>query len=48
MTTSMRMRCWHEMQKLTLNEGRQPCKVAIHAWDDLVWARGAAALALSA
>lgn len=36
-----------EMQKLTLNEGRKPCKVAIHAWGDLVWARGAAALALS-
>lgn len=36
-----------EMQKLTLYEGREPCKVAIHAWGDLVWARGAAALALS-
>jgi len=36
-----------EMQKMTLNEGRKPCKVAIHAWGDLVWARGAAALALS-
>ncbi len=36
-----------EMQAMTLNEGRKPCKVAIHAWGDLVWARGAAALALS-
>jgi predicted NBD/HSP70 family sugar kinase len=36
-----------EMQKMTLNEGRKPCEVAIHAWGDLVWARGAAALALS-
>ena len=35
------------MGKLTLNEGRKPCKVAINAWDDLVWARGASALALS-
>ena len=37
-----------EMQALTLSEGRTPCKVAIHAWGDLVWARGATALALSA
>ena len=37
-----------EMQELTLTEGRAPCKVAIHAWGDLVWARGATALALSA
>jgi len=36
-----------EMKAMTLNEGRKPCKVAIHAWGDLVWARGAAALALS-
>ena len=36
------------MRKLTLNEGRRPCRVAINAWDDLVWARGASALALSA
>ena len=35
------------MRKMTLNEGRRPCRVAINAWDDLVWARGAAALALS-
>ncbi|APE42799.1 XylR family transcriptional regulator [Sulfitobacter alexandrii] len=37
-----------EMQELTLSEGRAPCEVAIHAWGDLVWARGATALALSA
>ena len=35
------------MRKLTLNEGRRPCRVAFNAWDDLVWARGASALALS-
>jgi predicted NBD/HSP70 family sugar kinase len=37
-----------EMQTLTLSEGRKPCQIEIHAWDDLVWARGATALALSA
>lgn len=37
-----------EMQKLTLNDGRTPCRVEIHAWGDLVWARGATALALTA
>ncbi|MCO4847849.1 MAG: ROK family protein [Yoonia sp.] len=37
-----------EMQKLVLSEGRKPCQIAIHAWGDLVWARGATALALSA
>ncbi|MFC6759146.1 hypothetical protein ACFQFQ_05975 [Sulfitobacter porphyrae] len=37
-----------EMQELTLSEGRAPCEVAIHAWGDLVWARGATALALAA
>lgn len=37
-----------EMQNLTLAEGRKPCKIAIHPWDDLVWARGATAPALSA
>lgn len=36
-----------EMQKMTLNEGRKPCKVAIHSWGDMVWARGATALALT-
>ncbi|MEW9921781.1 ROK family protein [Marimonas sp. MJW-29] len=35
------------MRKMTLNEGRRPCRVVINAWDDLVWARGASALALS-
>lgn len=36
-----------EMQALTLDAGRNPCQVAMHAWGDLVWARGATALALS-
>jgi predicted NBD/HSP70 family sugar kinase len=36
-----------EMAEMTLTEGRKPCTVAIHAWGDLVWARGASALALS-
>lgn len=35
------------MKSLTLTEGRAACKVSINAWDDLVWARGAAALALA-
>ncbi len=37
-----------EMQKLTLSEGRTPCKVEIHAWGGMIWARGATALALEA
>lgn len=37
-----------EMHKLTLSDGRPPCRVETHAWGDLVWARGATALALSA
>jgi len=37
-----------EMQKLTLSDGRSPCRVEIHAWGDLAWARGATALALTA
>ncbi|SFR36536.1 Sugar kinase of the NBD/HSP70 family, may contain an N-terminal HTH domain [Yoonia tamlensis] len=37
-----------EMHRLTLNDGRAPCAVETHAWGDLVWARGATALALSA
>ena len=37
-----------EMQRLTLSEGRPPCPVEIHGWGDLVWARGATALALAA
>ena len=36
-----------EMRKMTLNDGRQRCPVVINAWDDLVWARGASALALA-
>jgi predicted NBD/HSP70 family sugar kinase len=37
-----------EMQKLTLNDGRKPCRIETHAWGDLVWARGATAVALTA
>ncbi|WP_430383334.1 ROK family protein [Yoonia maritima] len=37
-----------EMHRLTLNDGRSACTVETHAWGDLVWARGATALALSA
>lgn len=37
-----------EMQKLTLSDGRPPCRIETHAWGDLVWARGATALALAA
>ena len=37
-----------EMNSLTLSEGRSPARVVPHAWGDLVWARGATALALSA
>lgn len=36
-----------EMQKLTLSDGRQPCEIQIHPWDDLVWAKGATAAALA-
>lgn len=37
-----------EMQRLTLSHGRSPCRIETHAWGDLVWARGATALALAA
>lgn len=37
-----------EMQAHTLDDGRPPCQVEIHTWGDLVWARGATALALEA
>jgi predicted NBD/HSP70 family sugar kinase len=37
-----------EMRALTLVEGREPARIEIHAWGDLVWARGASALALAA
>ena len=37
-----------EVAALSLNEGRSPARIEIHAWGDLVWARGATALALSA
>ncbi len=37
-----------EMEALVIQTGRQPPRVEIHAWGDLLWAHGAAALALSA
>jgi hypothetical protein len=37
-----------EMQRLILPGARLPVRVEVHAWGDLVWAQGAAALALSA
>ncbi len=37
-----------ETRRLTLSNGRAPCPVEVHAWGDLVWARGATALALAA
>lgn len=36
-----------DMQELTLSDGRAPCPVEVHGWGDLVWARGASAMALS-
>ena len=36
-----------EMQAMALNTGRPLPRVEIHAWGDLLWAHGAAALALS-
>ncbi|MGB7243210.1 MAG: ROK family protein [Sulfitobacter sp.] len=36
-----------EMQAQILHRGDTPQKVEVHAWGDLMWARGAAALALS-
>nr|WP_319250893.1 ROK family protein [uncultured Celeribacter sp.] len=36
----------NETRALTSKPGRQPTPVEIHAWGDLVWARGAGALAL--
>lgn len=37
-----------EIQALALNTGRPAPRIEIHAWGDLLWAHGAAALALSA
>lgn len=37
-----------EIKALALNTGRPVPKIEIHAWGDLLWAHGAAALALSA
>ncbi|WP_162409289.1 ROK family protein [Acuticoccus sediminis] len=36
-----------EVQSLTSRTGRMPPKIEINAWGDMVWARGAAALALA-
>lgn len=36
-----------EMQNLAINTGRALPRIEIHAWGDLLWAHGAAALALS-
>ena len=36
-----------EMQDLVINSGRPQPPIEIHAWGDLLWAHGAAALALS-
>jgi predicted NBD/HSP70 family sugar kinase len=36
-----------EMDKLVLNTGRPTPPIEVHAWGDLLWAHGAAALALS-
>jgi predicted NBD/HSP70 family sugar kinase len=36
-----------EMDNLTINSGRPRPPIEIHAWGDLLWAHGAAALALS-
>lgn len=36
-----------EMQQMALIDGRLPVRVEVHSWDDVVWAQGAAALALS-
>ncbi|NAZ36146.1 ROK family protein [Rubellimicrobium sp. CFH 75288] len=37
-----------EMRALALPSGREPARVEVHAWGDLVWAQGAVALALGA
>lgn len=37
-----------EMHKLTLSDVREPCKIVVREWDDMVWARGATAPALAA
>jgi hypothetical protein len=47
MTTSMRTKALAEIKALALNTGRPAPKIEIHAWGDLLWAHGAAALALA-
>ena len=36
-----------QMRELTLSNGRQPCEITVHPWDDFVWARGATAACLA-
>jgi hypothetical protein len=36
-----------EMARLSMNRGRAAPRVEINAWGDMVWAQGAAALALA-
>jgi hypothetical protein len=35
-----------ELDNLVINTGRQRPPIEIHAWGDLLWAQGAAALAM--
>jgi predicted NBD/HSP70 family sugar kinase len=37
-----------EMESLMLQANRPPPRIEVHAWGDMLWAHGAAALALSA
>ncbi len=37
----------HELEEMSLNAGRGVPRIEVHAWGDLLWAHGAAALALS-
>ncbi|WP_375255177.1 ROK family protein [Yoonia sp.] len=39
---------FEQMQDLTLANGRKPCELVVHPWDDFVWARGATAICLAA
>ncbi len=36
-----------EMHRLSLDDGRKPCRVTFNMWDDIVWAQGASAQALA-
>ncbi|MGJ8623393.1 MAG: ROK family protein [Yoonia sp.] len=39
---------FEQMHMLTLSNGRQPCEIIVHPWDDFVWARGGTAACLAA